>query len=360
MMLTVSRIALGAVARRRGWPARAIMLVAGLLLLQGPGFAAQRTNAEEQTSRRFEALRNNSNLLRIFLQQMPKGGDLHNHLAGAVYAESYLKFAVEDGLCVDRATSTLVPPPCDAANNKPPAAAAYSDASLYAQIINAFSMRHFDPGRESGHDHFFASFGKFSLAGHHHTGEMIAEARSQAARDRVQYLELMLTPDDGAAALGSKFGWNDDLEKFRAQLLAGGMANVVAAGRTQLDAADAKSNEALHCDASQPDPGCKVTVRYLYQVLRGLPPEQVFAQILAGFEMAGADPRVVGLNLVMPEDTYIPMHDFNLHMRMLSYLSPLYPRVPIALHAGELTSRLVPSDGLFHIRASIEQGHARR
>src|SRR4029077_6704031 len=99
-------------------------------------------------------------------------------------------------------------------NGKPSAAVAYSDPELYAQLINAFSMRHFDPGRESGHDHFFASFGKFSLASHAHTGEMIAEARAQAARDHVQYLELMLTPDDGASALGNKFGWNADLEKL--------------------------------------------------------------------------------------------------------------------------------------------------
>ena len=84
----------------------------------------------------------------------------------------------------------------------------------------------------------------------------------------------------------------------------------------------------------------------------------VFAQILAGFEMASKDPRVVGLNLVMPEDAYLPIHDFNLHMRMLDFLHGLYPKVHITLHAGELTQKLVPPEDLFHVRASIEQGHA--
>jgi hypothetical protein len=108
-------------------------------------------------------------------------------------------------------------------------------------------------------------------------------------------------------------------------------------------------------------PGCEVQIRYLYQVLRGLPPEQVFAQIAMGFELASADPRVVGLNLVMPEDWYIPMRDFDLHMRMLDYLHNIYPRVHITLHAGELAVGLVPPEGLsFHIRHSIEQGHAER
>jgi adenosine deaminase len=104
-----------------------------------------------------------------------------------------------------------------------------------------------------------------------------------------------------------------------------------------------------------------VTVRYLYQVLRGLPPEQVFAQILTGFELASADTRVVGLNLVMPEDWYVPMHDFGLHMKMLNYLHGVYPKVHIALHAGELAMGLVPPDSLsFHIRESIDRGHAER
>jgi hypothetical protein len=87
----------------------------------------------------------------------------------------------------------------------------------------------------------------------------------------------------------------------------------------------------------------------------------VFAQILFGFEIAQADPRFVGLNLVQPEDWYVPMHDFELHMKMLDYLHGVYPKVHISLHAGELAMGLVPPEGLrFHIRESIERGHAER
>jgi hypothetical protein len=46
----------------------------------------------------------------------------------------------------------------------------------------------------------------------------------------------------------------------------------------------------------------------LYRVPRGLAPSHVFAHVLLGFELASADPRFVGLNLVMPEDRYVPMH----------------------------------------------------
>jgi adenosine deaminase len=63
----------------------------------------------------------------------------------------------------------------------------------------------------------------------------------------------------------------------------------------------------------------------------------------------------------MPEDWYVPMHDFDLHMAMLDYLHGVYPKVHITLHADELAMGLVPPEGLtFHIRSSIEKGHAER
>ncbi len=63
----------------------------------------------------------------------------------------------------------------------------------------------------------------------------------------------------------------------------------------------------------------------------------------------------------MPEDWYVPIHDFNEHMAMLDYLHSVYPKVHIALHAGELALGLVPPEDLtFHVRASVERGHAER
>ena len=156
--------------------------------------------------------------------------------------------------------------------------------------------------------------------------------------------------------------WNDDfLRDSGEKLLAVGLKDIAASTRQELDRDEATMRRVLRCDSSQPDPGCSVEVRYLYQVLRGLPKEQVFAQIVLGFELAQSDPRFVGLNLVMPEDWYVPMHDFDLHMKMLDYLHGVYPKVHISLHAGELAMGLVPPEGLsFHIRESIDKGHAER
>src|SRR5579864_1883959 len=186
-------------------------------------------SAEQKTARYFESIRAQPLLLHAFLQEMPKGGDLHNHLSGAVYAESFIKFAVQDGLCIDHAALAFTQPPCDPASGKPPASVALQDSVLYSHLLDALSMRQFVAGAESGHDHFFSTFGKFGPATNAHTAEMLAEARSRAAAGHLQYLETMFNPDGGAAArLGASLGWNDDLSKFRELLLSGGLTKIVA------------------------------------------------------------------------------------------------------------------------------------
>ncbi len=140
-----------------------------------------------------------------------------------------------------------------------------------------------------------------------------------------------------------------------------GINKVVVNGRSNLDQFETRMREVLNCGTPKADPGCGETIRYQFEIHRGLPPDVVFAEMLVGFEMASADPRVVDVNPVMPEDAYVPMHDFDLHMRMLDYLHSVYPNVRLSLHAGELWTGIVPLDGLHtHIRDSIERGHANR
>ncbi|MGA7217244.1 MAG: adenosine deaminase [Candidatus Sulfotelmatobacter sp.] len=322
-------------------------------------------NNEQRTTRYLDSIRKQPPLLGAFLRDLPKGGDLHNHLDGAIYAEDLIDFAAAGGLCVDRTSSRLLAPPCDSCENytaKPAASCSYGDHVLYGQMIDAWSMRNWKPGDESGHDHFFAAFDKFGLAAHTHVAEAIAAATNRAGMDRLQYVEFMHTADAGAAAqLAAKVAWTPDYAKMRDSLIGAGMKDVAAETGKRLAADNARAKEILKCGTPDAAPGCDVTVRYLYQVLRGLPHEIVFAQILLGFELASSDPRFVGLNLVMPEDWYVPIHDFNEHMAMIDYLHSVYPKVHIALHAGELALGLVPPEDLtFHVRASVERGHAER
>ena len=173
-------------------PRTSVVFAVILCMLSACSQAQSKASAEERTARYLESVRHQPGLLLAFLRDLPKGGDLHNHLTGGIYAESWIDFAVDDGLCVDRTTSVLIAPPCDATcdrfTSKPAVRCAYGDHVLYNSIVDAWSMRNWNPGEESGHDHFFASFDKFSLAAHNHTGDELAEAAAQAADDSLQFL----------------------------------------------------------------------------------------------------------------------------------------------------------------------------
>jgi hypothetical protein len=319
-------------------------------------------SAQARTEAHFQSIRSQPPALWAFLKDMPKGGDLHSHLSGAIYAESMIAWAAEDGLCVDQHTLTVMKPPCDATLAQVAAKDAQADPLLFRRMVDAWSMRNAATSGLSGHDQFFDSFGKFGHATKKRVGDMLAEVTSRASAGHVSYLELMLTPaSPEIVKVASKVAWNDDLGKMRAALLEGGLPEAVKAASSELSIATARQTELLRCGTSSAAPGCAVTTRYLYQVPRGVPKEIVFAQMLAGFELASADPRVVGLNLVMPEDALVPMRDFSLHMHLLDYLHGIYPKVQITLHAGELAPGLVSPEGLrFHIRESIGLGHAQR
>jgi adenosine deaminase len=304
--------------------------------------------------------------LRGFLDQFPKGADLHVHLSGAVYAETFIRDAGEDGLCVDPAALSFAKPPCTPPLT--PSAQLASNQALYDRLVDAFSMRSFVPSAGySGHDQFFATFGRFGGLSKKHIGEWVDEVASRAAAQNQQYLELMETPIfSHAAQIAHENPLNPDFAQYRQTLLALNLRDEIFVDREDVRAAEALRRDIEHCGTPQAEPACRVTVRYIYQVLRGGPPEQVFAQALLGFETVQAsidahEPSWAGINFVQPEDGFISMRDYTLQMKMLDYLHSIYPKVPISLHAGELAAGLVPPEGLrFHVRQAVELGHAAR
>lgn len=303
---------------------------------------------------------------------MPKGGDLHNHLSGAIYAESFIRAAAEDNLCVDTSSNSFTKPlslTSDTApqpvcgDGKVPAAQAFKNQHLYDALVNAFSMRSFVPSSGvSGHDHFFDTFAKFGNTDPRHIGEWLDEVATRAAAQNEQYLELMATPPSAKTySIVQEAGWHDDFKQMRDELLAHGLRDDVPLAHDYWDQAEARRKQIEHCGTPDATAACQVLTRYVYQVLRGNPKQVVFAYALLGFEIASSDPRVVGINFVQPEDGYTSMADYALQMRMVEFLHQQYPHVHISLHAGELAPGLVPPSGLCcHIRLAVEQAHAER
>ena len=357
-------------AHRARHPLRSVVLVAALAAgaCQAPPQAdSAAVRASTDTSDLFEALKESPAVLQAFLRAMPKGGDLHSHLSGAIYAENYVQWAVEDGLCVDRerfALLTCPPPdvPEGGSGAVAPVADAIRDRAFYGRLIDALSTRNYRIYGRSGHDQFFATFAAFGPAARDRSGHMLAEAMRRAGVQNILYLELMASPGMGAAAgLAADLPWDDDLARLRAQLPDAALDAIVQAVATGLDEMEREARALLACHTDSPDPGCEVTVRLLAQALRTQPAPQVFAQLVFGFRLAQADDRVVGINLVAPEDDPVALRDYTRHMRAVAFASREAPDAGIALHAGELTLGLVPPEALrFHIREAVTIAGAQR
>ncbi len=335
---------------------------------------------EQKATQYFDSLKQHQSPLLIpFLRQMPKGADLHTHLSGAVYGETYMRWAEEKGLCINQTSLSLTKPTCENATCKCATTEVATKemrrdkrySELYGQIIDAWSMRNLPLLDETGHDHFFEAFGKFGEAGDGREPEMIAELTNRAAAGQVLYMEIMLTIEGKAfEKIGNKVGWRNSLADMHQAILnyvpttpedPKSVTDAIASAKARIADVEKKRNQVQQCNTPQAKPGCQVTVRYLYQVKRVNPHEKVFAQMLGGFLLASSEPLVVGINMVQPEDDPTALENFATQMDMLDYLHGQYPKVHIALHAGELTQGLVPPEELrTHIRDSVIKGHAQR
>ncbi|MFT8643930.1 adenosine deaminase family protein [Gluconacetobacter sp.] len=339
-----------------------ICALAAGLTLSGAAVAAPSSDA---ASRAFVLLDRDPARLEELLRAMPKGADLHNHLAGAIYAENMLDWAAQDGLCVSPAQGRILKGACapDEAG-RVRAAELAGKPDLRADMIDALSMRDFVPtaSDRSGHDHFFATFGRFGAVQAAHGGDMLAEAVTHAAGDHVLYLELMISPQLGpVAGLGVRHPLQGEAFAEADRAIAAELPALVGAARQEVDAMETRMRAVLHCGTAQAAPGCGVAVRYLYQTIRTMPPAMVFPQLDFGYALVKADPRFVGVNIVAPEDDAVAMRDYGLHMRMFGWLAARDPGVKLSLHAGELAPGLVPPEGLRdHIRQAVEIAGARR
>src|SRR5688572_26003732 len=199
-----------------------LFLIAGALIIilrpaggREVSSAPPGSEAEQRTAAFFDSIRDNPSRLVEFVRQMPKGGDLHNHFTGAIYAETYINLAARYNLCWYAESTSIkacgspgeqqirailandTPPPIASPKGTTPGTAKKIDKiGLYRAIIDALSMRNWQLSGRSAHDQFFDSFGKFSAAADY-PDQMLAEVMRRAAAEHLSYLELMLTLDNG-------------------------------------------------------------------------------------------------------------------------------------------------------------------
>jgi adenosine deaminase len=338
----------------------AVIILAAAVLVVRVAVVARDFNTVV-TNASFEAVRDKHTELRAFLHRMPKGGDLHTHLSGAVYAERFIAWAAQQNFCADPANVLLSKSHCDLPGDVSVADAMH-DQHLYDRLVNAFSTRSFVPtvAVPTDHDKFFNAFDKFGAVSGSHFVDMMLDQLRNYHSENVQYVEFMVSFscwDDRAKLVNAMAGQTDDAGRLAA-LQANGLDECVAAKRDDLVAASGKIRNDLACDPQRARPGCAVSFRYIAQILRNSTPDEVFLQTAIAAALIRAEPQVVALNLVQAEDNLVARRDYTRHMEIVAFLAR---DVKVSLHAGELWLGYVPPPDLtFHIRQAIEIGNARR
>lgn len=310
----------------------------------------------------FNGIKTNPHALYAFLKNMPKGGELHYHLAGGAYPETMLALAAQGDYCLDKETLSMskTVERCLGISGKE----LIKHPALYAQTIRAWSLKDFRPSRdETSHDHFFASFYKFLPIVADYRPQLLAEIMQRAASQHELYLEIIVLPDNAkSTTFAPPHIAFKQFAHVQQQLLQ--QADFVENIRYTIDEAARilkQARQHLGCDEKSNQDVCQLTVKFQYYVLREQPLEKVFAQALNGFAAAARSQDIVAVNLVQAEDGIISLRDYRQQMQVFGFLHKAYPQVHITLHAGELSpTDVVPENLRFHIHEAIMTGHAER
>lgn len=306
--------------------------------------------------------------LRQVMQSFPKGGDIHSHLQGAVYAESWIEWAAEDGLCADMESLSLKFKEVDSCEKSGwiDAEEAQADDNMRRDLINAMSTRSYVPTLNwSGHNDFFETF--FHMASKpERLGDALSEVAVRAGNQNILYLELMETlvlaelfPLLEGVSLSGNLA--EDYQVLMDSAFGAALPDLVAAIRVRIAVGMQRKTDLLGCDVDSKAVGCDVEIRLIHQVIRSFPPENVFAQIILGWAVMAEEPMMVGINLVAPEDGHVALRDYTYHMQMIDHMYQTKGAQNVTLHAGELTLGLVrPKQLRFHMWEALEIGHAKR
>lgn len=316
-----------------------------------------------------EKNRNNEALLTAFFQQMPKGGDLHHHFSGSVYAEPLLERAIAEDFYLNIETMAV-------SKTKPATGNWQTFSSLknigkldfyQQQIMQTWSVKDYN-GSVPSDDLFFDSFMKFEPTIQGHFAEGMLELKKRAIAENVSYIETQLSTIPCDMDVADLADFNSKLRKAAAQKDEKAVSKLLDELYKSFQKKDAKKYAEdfninflarLHKDLKIDDE--RFTMRYQNFVLRFMEPVDLFKNLTIAFISSGESKLTAGVNIVSPEHGENSMKDYWLHMVMFKYCHSKFPDVKYTLHAGELTLGLVqPEELTWHINDAIYIAGANR
>lgn len=324
----------------------------------------------QSTNEYFEKIRNNEAALTAFFSQMPKGGDLHHHYFGSIYAEPLLDHAISENFYLNTETMRVEKEKPSSGNwEQFSTLKNRGELDAYKQkIIQKWSVKDYNYVDYPSDKLFFESFMKFESAIKGNFGKGLLELKNRAITENVSYIETQLATIPCAMN-------TDDLTKFNVRLRQLAKIKDEKAILKSLDSVYNKLQQKdavsyandfntnflakLHNELKIDDD--HFTMRYQNFVLRFMEPIDLFKNLVIAFISADNSPLMAGVNIVSPEDGETSMKDYWLHMVMFKYCHSRYPNVKYTMHAGELTLGLVqPEELTWHIGAAVYTAEANR
>jgi adenosine deaminase/adenosine deaminase CECR1 len=318
----------------------------------------------------FEKIRTNEAALTAFFSQMPKGGDLHHHYSGSVYAEPILEYAIAENFYLNTETMMVSREKLSNKNwEQFSTIKSKGELEQYKQkIMHKWSVKDYNNVDYPSDKLFFESFEKFMPAANENFKSGLLELKNRAIKENLSYIETQLSTIPAPINMTDFAKLNSQLRELAAKKDEKAILKLLDTFYKDLVkkdvvayAKDFNTNfvAKLHADLKIDD--ADFTMRYQNFVLRFMEPNELFKNLVVAFISADSSPLMAGVNIVSPEDGETSMKDYWLHMIMFKYCHSRFPNVKYTLHAGELTLGLVKPEGLtWHIRSAVYDAGANR
>ncbi len=309
--------------------------------------------------------------LNQFITEMPKGGDIHHHYTGSIYAETYLDWVKKEGWKIDSCTMKIITNSSIRTECKSLTVdELIKNDQLYRKLLERWSDKDYgnhDHTQPAPDENFFNTFGYFGDVSNEYMNLGLNILKERAIKENVSYIETMLTR---VRIKSENYFESDKIKKINKLLRSTENQSEVDNILSKIDSVYLGSDSFLKKINSFTQKVAKhhegidtagFKMRYQTYAVRVVPPLQVYTCLLTGYIAAHNSPLIVGVNIVAPENNNTALNDYTLHMRIFNYLNRKYPNVNKALHAGELTLGMVrPKNLLFHINEAVSIAKAQR
>jgi adenosine deaminase len=325
---------------------------------------------EELTAKFFDLIKKEKDnaQLTLFFSQMPKGGDIHHHYSGAIYAETYLDWLASRQMTINSQTYQIDIVgklkahfiTIDSLRN---------NAALLRAVLDCWSdmdFSNFCHLQDQPDQHFFSTFSYFGTVSAMDYRAGLLSLKYRAKKENVQYIETMISSP--SFKINYPSGILESLLYFQ-KIKDTDQLNVLLDSLARGITSDPYYNVCIkgfkdslysyHKDIDDSD----FSMRFQTYASRNSRPEDVFTKLYCCFDAVSRDKSslLVGVNIVGPENGVVAMRDYWLHMQMFKYLKNKFPKVKTSMHAGELSMGMVrPEDLTYHISDAVFVANADR